>query len=369
ILGTIARSAVYDILSQFMFERADELKQYSHQQIEPLMQKRFDVFWGDFVKSALFAITTLGAIIAYLSGKIRAGLLSVIFLALLFIDLSILDQHYIDPKPKAALGEQVAPDAVIQRIQAEQDTSLFRVYEISDYENNTLMYNHVQAATGYSPAKLKIYQDLRDSCFPRGNMNVFAMLNIKYAVQSKQMQDGSVQRSLQQIPYLPRAWFVDGYKVIGTKKEMFAELNGPSFDPKHVALLEQEPSAKPGKPDSTASVKVTKYESDQIEMTANTSVQALLVLSEIYYPAGWKAYVDGTETEIYKTNYALRSIVVPAGSHKIAFTFHPQTYEMALKVTQAAWVLTGIIIVVGALQLPALKKRMGKGSPEQGDMK
>jgi uncharacterized membrane protein YfhO len=52
----------------------------------------------------------------------------------------------------------------------------------------------------------------------------------------------------------------------------------------------------------------------------------LAVFSDIYYPYGWKAYVDGKETEIMKANYILRAIKIPQGQHKIEFKFHPDSF-------------------------------------------
>ena len=51
-----------------------------------------------------------------------------------------------------------------------------------------------------------------------------------------------------------------------------------------------------------------------------------MVLSEVYYPEGWFAYVDGQETEILRTNHMLRSIFVPGGARQVEFRFRPATY-------------------------------------------
>ena len=59
---------------------------------------------------------------------------------------------------------------------------------------------------------------------------------------------------------------------------------------------------------------------------AKKSQNGLAVFADIYYPYGWKAYVDGKETPIIKANYLLRAVKVPAGEHKIEFKFHPETF-------------------------------------------
>ena len=59
----------------------------------------------------------------------------------------------------------------------------------------------------------------------------------------------------------------------------------------------------------------------------------LAVFSEIYYPAGWTATIDGVETEILQANYVLRAIEVPAGQHEIIFTFDPISYRIGNLIT------------------------------------
>ena len=67
-----------------------------------------------------------------------------------------------------------------------------------------------------------------------------------------------------------------------------------------------------------------------------------MYLSEVYYPAGWKAYIDGNPTEIYKTNYLFRGIVVPKGKHKIEFKFEPETFYTGKKIA----IGTNIVLIL-----------------------
>jgi uncharacterized membrane protein YfhO len=91
----------------------------------------------------------------------------------------------------------------------------------------------------------------------------------------------------------------------------------------------------------------------------------LLVLSEIYYPAGWNAMIDGAETEIYRTNSILRSVVVPAGDHEVVFSFDPPIYHLGYSVSNGAWALTGLLILVGAWRNPSIRNRFGKKAAER----
>ena len=72
------------------------------------------------------------------------------------------------------------------------------------------------------------------------------------------------------------------------------------------------------------------------------------MFSEIYYPAGWKAYIDGAETEILCADYLLRALNVPAGKHEIIFEFEPESFVEGDRISMAT---SGILILVlaGAL--------------------
>ena len=367
LLGLIFNDAVYNFLSSFMFAKEGEVIQLraqygarAAQVIAYFKKARFDLFWHDYIKFAIIASATLGLIIAYLKRKVQLTTFGFGLIVILIVDLWILDGRYINPKPNTSLTEHFQADAAIQKLQAESDTSLFRVFPLGNLdEDNRMMYFLLHDAQGYSPAKLKIYQDMRDSCLNRGNRSVFGMLNIKYILTEGKSKDGSPQTVVQPNPgCLPRMWFVDTAVAARSKAEIFDLLNSAEWNPRTTAILEKQlPStfSRSG-PDGVA---MTKYGSREITLKTTTANTALLVLSEIYYPAGWKAFIDGTETEIYKTNYILRSVLVPAGRHVVEFRFDPPIYYLGFSITQGAWGLTAILVLAGLARLPMVRRRLG----------
>ena len=372
LIGIIMNDAVYSILSGFMFEKegqfAEIKQQYgaqANQIITQLKQLRFDLFWKDFVKFSIIAGASLGLIVLFVRKKVRTTGLAVGLIIILIIDLAIVDVKYINPKPGTAITEHFQADRTIRALQAESQKDLFRVLPlpVNDLDNeNMLMYNGIQSVDGYSPAKIKIYQEVRDSCIYRGNRNVFNMLNVKYFMGREQSKEGSSELVLQQNPgYLPRAWFVDTVVIENSKHGVFARLNDPRWNPGTTAILEKGLAAQVMRPESsTVDISVASYSSRSISVRTTNTTQSLLVLSEVYYPAGWKAFVDGNETEIYKTNYILRSVIVPPGEHVVEFHFDSPSYVKGYTISQIGWGLTVILIFIGVFQLPAVKKKIGR---------
>ena len=366
IVGMIFNDAVYNFTASFLFQKDGELQQYqqqygaqSFQVLSQLKKFRFELLWKDYIKFALIASGCIGLIILFIRRKVQQITLNLGLICLLIIDLLILDFKYINPKSKSGIIERFQSDDVIQRLQAERDTSQFRVFPVRDVDQeNLMMYNIIQSVEGYSPAKLKIYQELRDSALHRFNPRVIDMLNVKYLVGKQQTQDGRVQTVIEFNPtYLPRVWFVDTMVISKSKSETFAIMNSPQWNPKETAILEEGLPIRIGRSDSS-SVSISKYSSRLISINAYSSTTSLLVLSEIFYPAGWKAYIDNKETQIYKTNHVLRSIVVPVGNHAIEYRYAPVSYDRGYMVSLSAWGLTVFLMLIGVFRIPQVSERL-----------
>jgi hypothetical protein len=195
---------------------------------------------------------------------------------------------------------------------------------------------------GYHPAKLSIYQDLIEHQlfkFPQ-SLPVVNMLNTKYIIQ----RDQSGKESININPdALGSAWFVQAVRYEKTARDVMNALTG--FHPKDTAIVfekdRQLVNYAPAS-DSAASIQLIKNDNDEVTYRSNASSNRFAVFSEIYYNLGWKAYIDGKETPIVRTNYVLRGLSIPAGQHEIRFVFHPDSFYKGESIA----LIGGIIVLL-----------------------
>jgi uncharacterized membrane protein YfhO len=100
---------------------------------------------------------------------------------------------------------------------------------------------------------------------------------------------------------------------------------------------------------------LVSYLPNELVYRYSASGEKLAVFSEIYYPAGWKCFVDGEESSHFRANYVLRGMVVPGGDHEIRFSFEPASYIIGNKVSLASSVLL-ILALIGTLAASVYRK-------------
>jgi uncharacterized membrane protein YfhO len=95
-------------------------------------------------------------------------------------------------------------------------------------------------------------------------------------------------------------------------------------------------------------VNLVNYQPNELKYKADLTGDAFVVFSEIFYPEGWQATIDGTPATIVRANYILRSLEVPAGDHEIVFSFKPKVYGYGNAVTTASSIVL-LLLVLGTL--------------------
>ncbi|MCU0372869.1 MAG: YfhO family protein [Ignavibacteria bacterium] len=229
--------------------------------------------------------------------------------------------------------------------------------------SNDLAYFRLHQFNGYHGAKIRIYQDAIDVA---GGENPFllGLANVKYVISDSPLKDTLSYQEIYKgsnIVYLnkyakPRSFFVNEVKI-DEGLNILNNIKSFSFNALNTAFLEKQPSQQVEKADSTAYSKITKFGIHEIEYDVQASGNNLLVLNEMYYPAGWKAFIDGQETEIFKTNYFQRSVIVPKGKHKIEMKFYPETYYTGKKISIAANILVTLLLIGGVAGIFVSKRK------------
>jgi hypothetical protein len=154
----------------------------------------------------------------------------------------------------------------------------------------------------------------------------------------------------------PRAWLVHDYYVFPNSEELLYTL--PVFDYRRCALLERDPRVSvtpPAAPEQTP--KFTRYEPNLVEISTEPAGDALMILSDLYYP-GWEVTVDGEPAELLCANYLMRGVALKAGPHTVRFEFKPKSIRNGLAMTAA-----GLAAMLAMLFAPALLKRMKPRTP------
>lgn len=318
---------------------------------------RFDLLMGDLWVMVL--LLCVAAALVYTTRRANPGLLAAGLCALVVIDLLLVASRVVHPEDDPARIDAYYSARENDIVKAlEDDTGLYRILPLSEFSSNEYGYFGISSIGGYHAAKLGIYQELLDqvgfSSFP-----VLNMLNTRYLVSRQPLPETTlspVAEAEGRYLYrnddaLPRAFLVDSVRVIAEKDAIFEALKDPEFKPGEHAILEKPVGARLG-PTGDSSVEITLHTPHRIEMAVEADAPCLLVLSEIYYPAGWRATIDSAPAEIYKTNYVLRSVVVPEGRHEVAMIFDPSSFTTGLLVSRIAstLVLAGLI-AAGAMRI------------------
>jgi hypothetical protein len=232
--------------------------------------------------------------------------------------------------------------------------SHFRVLELSNPFNDARTSYFHKSVGGYHGAKLRRYQEFIEGVLTNeraaviqsiqsGNYNLdasiapgLAMLNTKYML---------VPGAEQPLPFrggLGPAWFVDQVRWVNSAEEELSSVAG--LDPATTAVVNREfeevlgSVTRPG----ASSVRLVQYHPEGSTYQVESAQGGLLVLSEVHYPVGWTATVDGSEVELVRANALLMALEVPAGAHEVQLSFEPEGWNTARGMSRAGslvWVV------------------------------
>ncbi|MGC4231682.1 MAG: YfhO family protein [Niabella sp.] len=304
------------------------------------------MFGSQVLRAVLFMLIVLGVIYAVLKNMIRPVMAVIAFAVISIIDLWVVDKQYFSDDhyiAKDEIASQIeAPTPIDLEILKDKDPH-FRVYDLAGMNSNRVSYFH-RSALGYSAVKLRIYQDIIERYFTGApNEQILNALDVRYIINTDQ---NGQQHIIPNPNAYGAAWFVKAVKPVANEVEELQLIGNTNL--KDTAVVQSSFLENAGHPtaDSSSVIRLVKYTNDEIEYTASTPTGGFAVFSEIYYPAGWNAYIGEKKTDIVKTNYFMRGVVIPQGQHTIKLVFEPETVKKGLMISYlSSWLL--IIIVVG----------------------
>lgn len=365
------------------------VQQAARQYLSEQQAQRRDAFTGDAGRTLLFLLLGVGALVAHRRGMMPAWTMQAALILLVVVDLWGVDRRYFSEEDLTSTDQMTAQIQtydfdrfILDQRQEAGGAGHFRVLslESSSPMNNARPSYHYESLGGYHGAKLQRYQDFIDRIFRdpetgQINENALDLLNTRYIIAPQQLPGTEVAYRGEQTGYLvlrnpdavPRAFFVSETAVVASPEETWARLRSADFDPRQTALL-PEPidfETTPVDSASTARVELQEYTPRTIRWTVDTDAPRLLVASEVYYPAGWNAYLDGERVPIHRANYLLRAVAVPAGEHTLEMRFEPQRHTVSIWITggSTALVYGGVLVLLG---LRIRRERSG-GAPASDD--
>lgn len=296
---------------------------------QAIIAERADMLRSDSFRSLLFVLVSGVLIWSFVNLNLKKNWMIAILGVLIFSDMWPINKRFLNDDnfatPKQT-GSFYAIQPYEQAILQDNDPN-FRVLNLASNTFNEARTSYrLKSIGGYSAAKLRRYQDLIDQYISKMDLDVISMLNAKYIVVS----DESGQVVPQRNPYaMGNAWYVDSIMIVDTPNEECAALGNINL--KNTAVLDKKfadyVTDFKSVNDSTASVKLNTYSPKELTYTSNAKNDGTVVFSEIYYPYGWKAFVDGKDADIFRVNYLLRAINVPAGTHQISMIFEPDSVK------------------------------------------
>lgn len=360
------------------------ISQYPDWLSSAIVEQRGSLFYYDCWRSLGFvllsgALTWLFVTAKKIKLEYFAALLGVLVLA----DLWYVDKRYMNDSafsPEKSLKSYFKKKPYEE--QMLRDSTHFRVLNLaSNTFNEARTSYYFKSIGGYSAAKLRRYQDLIDQhiapefsplfsalsstggrlelCDGDSLFPVLNMLNAKYFVVPLQTKE---EVAIQNPHAMGNAWFVSNVKCVQNANEECDALATENL--RDVAVLDKQfetyVNGKTFYKDSLSSIELTKYTPEYIDYKSNSSQDGLAVFSEIYYPYGWKAYIDGEYKEHFRVDYMLRALNIPAGEHTIRFEFDPDSIVKG-DVIATICTIVMYLFILGSIVLCFRRRETQKG--------
>lgn len=327
----------------------------------------------DAFRSLAFILLGAGLLWIHLKGWIKNAAIIIAGIGILvLIDMWAVNKRYLNNDNFVRSSEVDFP---FQATDADREilkdrSPGYRVLNltVSPFNDASTSYFH-RSIGGYHGAKLKRYQELIDfqiqpeiqrliatlqkQADPRTigrdlkGLPVLNMLNTKYIIVMTQSGPTPVLN-----PYAyGSAWFVNDYELVEDADEEIVRVG--EIDPSKLLIVDKRfgdiLDGRTFEADTTAMIELSEAEPNHLTYLTDARKDQLAVFSEVYYPNGWQAYIDGEPAEHFRANWILRAMVVPAGKHSIEFRFEPAIYNTGETISLASSILLLLLVLIYAV--------------------
>ena len=297
---------------------------YGNELLLKIREARISIFKTDILRAIVFCVLLMGTYFLFYSGKIKKNLALVLTFILMLTDLLGIANRYIDRNTFVNSKVLSNPFQITKADQSIQnDKTRYRVFEPrlgltgarTSYFHNSL--------GGYHGAKPRRFQELIDTYKTQQITGILDFLNVKYILYPDE-QSGELKAFLNS-GALGSAWFVNEINEFNTPDELLKAMDRNNFKKTALMLKKDIPKgfSKNYANDSLNGINLVKAKPNYLLYSINTAKDAFAVFSEMYYPKGWKVFIDDTEKNILNVNYVLRGLQIPANSSKLEFRFEP----------------------------------------------
>jgi hypothetical protein len=292
----------------------------------------------------------------------RAAHLNLLAVVLTVADLWLFGFRYLVTFDPARLWRDPELQAVLK-----QENEPFRVASPMFSMVNVGLVDGIENVGGYDAIVLKAYSDfisLSQGVSPDQPNIVMTtprfspmlrLLNVKYYLLESAMKftgpdlipifENSRYKVYRDAQALPRSYIVHDVRGVQDQKAALRMMTDPTFSPESSAVIEEAFNNLPNDPfQRSPRPAIVKRSLNTVSIEASPAASGLLVLSDAYYP-GWKAFVDGKESKIYRTNYVMRGVLLAPGSHRIEFRYDPSSFKIGGIVSITAFFMVIVSLV------------------------
>ena len=292
--------------------------------VEALIEDRKEIYVSQLLKSFIFISIIFSLIFLFIKEKLKKNYFIVSLAIIISTDLILFSKNYVNDENFVDAVNVENPynlDEVYKSI--IDDKSDYRVLDLT--ENSTKPNYFFNSINGYHAAKLGRYNDVMDFYLNKNHLNTLSMLNTKYIIFN---QEGEKQIFKNEFSS-GSAWFVKENINVFDDDQEIKSLDTLNY--KEISVSQSFESKKYY--NNTSSIVVAEKKSDYIRYDVSSDDTGLIIFSEIFYPKGWKAYINDQEVTMERFNYILRGLEVPKGKHRLEFVFDPTIVKLSSNIS------------------------------------